>query len=161
MIYFYIVTFGLLLLSFIKDRDKTKRALKHAYENFIDILPDLFFIIIMVSVSLSIISPETIAHYLSLDNKIEAGGLAFIFGSITLMPGFIAFPICGFLLKLGVPYLIIAIFSTSLMLIGIVTLPVEIRFFGKKFAIIRNIFSIFIALIVALIIAYFYGEIGF
>jgi uncharacterized membrane protein YraQ (UPF0718 family) len=74
------------------------------------------------------------------------------------MPGFIAFPLSGLLLNKGVSYTIIAVFTTTLMMVGILTYPVEKEFFGVKVTIIRNFLSLLIALIVALFIGVFYGE---
>jgi hypothetical protein len=47
--------------------------------------------------------------------QIKGVFLALIFGSITIMPGFVAFPLCGILLKKGVSYMALAAFSTALM----------------------------------------------
>ena len=81
-----------------------------------------------------------------------AEGIIFgiISGSITLMPGFIAFPLAGVLLEKGVSYTVLAVFTNSLMLVGIMTFPIEKKYFGFKMTMLRNIFGIFLALIVAL-----------
>ena len=77
--------------------------------------------------------------------------IASIIGSVTVMPGPIAYPLCGILLEKGVSYSVIAAFSSSLMLVGFLTFPVEKSYFGKKFTILRNVFSLIIAIILALI----------
>ena len=53
-------------------------------------------------------------------------------GSITLIPGFVAFPTAAMLLKNGAGYMQIGAFLSTLMMVGIVTMPVEIKYFGKK-----------------------------
>jgi len=58
--------------------------------------------------------------------------MASFFGSITLMPGFIAFPLCGILLKKGVTYMVLSAFSTTLMMVGFVTFPLEKNILGLK-----------------------------
>lgn len=72
-------------------------------------------------------------------------------GSITLIPGFVAFPLAAALLKSGAGYMQIAAFVSTLMMVGIVTMPVEINYFGKKAAIIRNVGAFGFSLIVALV----------
>jgi len=159
MLYLYAITTTSLVLSVIADRQKTQQALKIAGKRFINILPDLLIIIVIASVVLFLIPSETIAKYLGKDNKYIAVFLAMLFGSVTMMPGFIAFPMCGLLLNQGVPYFILGAFSTTLMMVGIVTFPLERSFLGTKTALIRNTISLVIAVIVALTIGLFYHEI--
>jgi len=78
--------------------------------------------------------------------------IAAILGSITLIPAFIAFPLAAALLHNGAGYMQIAAFISTLMMVGIVTLPTEISFFGKKAAIVRNLSALVFSLIVALVI---------
>ena len=85
--------------------------------------------------------------------------MASFFGSITLMPGFIAFPLSGILLQKGVTYTVISAFTTTLMMVGFVTFPIEKKYFGGKVMIIRNVLSLFIAFIVAVVTGIFFGEI--
>jgi len=84
---------------------------------------------------------------------------ASLFGSITLMPGFIAFPLCGILLKKGVLYMVLSAFTTTLMMVGVLTYPIEKEYFGIKVTIMRNIISFFIALVVAVMTGILFGEI--
>jgi uncharacterized membrane protein YraQ (UPF0718 family) len=78
--------------------------------------------------------------------------IASIIGSITLMPAFIAFPIAAMLLKNGAGFAQLAVFVSTLTMVGIVTLPMEIKCFGKKISIMRNIFAYLFSFIVALVI---------
>ncbi len=75
------------------------------------------------------------------------------------MPGFITFPLCGILVEKGVTYMVLSAFSTTLMMVGIVTFPIEKEYLGVKVAIIRNVISFCIALCVAFITGFFFGEI--
>lgn len=82
--------------------------------------------------------------------------IASIIGSITLIPGFIAFPLASALLKNGAGYMQIGAFISTLMMVGIVTIPLEIKFFGKKAAVLRNslafVFSLFVALMLGVLL---------
>ena len=159
MLFLYIITTAALGLSIIADRQKTGQALKIAVKRFISILPDLLIIIVIASVVLFLIPSETIAKYLGKDNKYIAVFLAMLLGSVTMMPGFIAFPLCGLLLSQGIPRFVLGAFSTTLMMVGIVTFPLERSFLGTKTALIRNMISLLIAMIVAAVIGLFYQEI--
>ncbi len=55
------------------------------------------------------------------------------------MPGFIAFPLSGILLSKGVPYMVISAFTTTLMIVGVLSYPVEKAYFGTKVTIMRNV----------------------
>jgi uncharacterized membrane protein YraQ (UPF0718 family) len=56
------------------------------------------------------------------------------------------------LIKQGASYTVVATFMTTLMMVGIVTLPLEIRYFGKKVAILRNALNFIIAIIIGLLV---------
>lgn len=158
------VLFGIsalaLIVSFIADKQKTIQALKIAAQKFIHVLPALLMMIVLVSVSLYFLPEQVIARYLGKDNIVLSVSVAILIGSITMMPGFIAFPLCGLLLRQGVPYLVLGAFTTTLMMVGVVTFPLEQRYFGVKVTFLRNGVSLLIAVIVALIIGFIYGELG-
>jgi len=67
-----------------------------------------------------------------------------------LIPGFVAYPMAGMLVKNGVAYPVIAVFMTTLMMVGIVTLPLEKKFFGMKLALTRNALNFVGALLIGL-----------
>ncbi len=150
----YIITGLLVLFSFIADYKKTIKAFKIAGKKFYNILPDFLFMLILVSLIIYFIPDSSISTYLNNNNKLLSMFIALLLGSITLMPGFIAFPICGILLQKGISYMILAAFSTTLMMVGIVTFPLEKKYFGTKVAIIRNIISLIIAIITSIVIGW-------
>jgi uncharacterized membrane protein YraQ (UPF0718 family) len=158
MYYLYSVTALALLVSIISDRKKTREAIKISYKKFINIIPAFLTMLILVSITLFFVPDRMIINYLGNNDKVIGMILASLFGSITLMPGFIAFPLCGILLKKGVSYMVLSAFSTTLMMVGILTFPVEKEYFGVKVTLIRNVISFFIAIIVALSIGFFFGE---
>ena len=160
MIFLYIITAILLLLSILKDKRKTVKALKIAWMKFKNILPAFIGMLVLVSIVLFLVPNEVILKYLGTQNLLDGLLIASFFGSITVMPGFIAYPLSGILLEQGVPYTILAAFVTTLMMVGVVTFPVEQKFLGTKIAIVRNIIGLIIALIVSLCIGLFYGEIS-
>lgn len=158
MYYLYFVTGLALLISFIGNKEKTLRAVKIAFKKLVKILPAFLTMLIFVSIVLFLIPDKIILHYLGNNNRFISLILASFFGSITLMPGFIAFPLSGILLQKGVSYMVLSAFTTTLMMVGILTYPIEKEYFGSKVTLIRNIISFFIALIVALSIGFFFGE---
>ena len=155
----YIVTGLAVLISLIANRDKTLNAFKMAAKRFVTILPAFLAMLVLVSIILFFVSDELIITYLGSDNKLFGVLFASAIGSVTLMPGFIAFPLCGILLKEGVLYMVLSAFTTTLMMVGILTYPIEKEYLGAKVNIIRNVISFLIALVIAVITGIFFGEI--
>lgn len=154
----YVLTALALAVSFVFSREKTVKALKISVKKFINILPAFLLMIIIVSVILYLIPESLITAYLTGKSRYAALLFASFFGSVTLLPGFIAFPLCGILLKKGVSYMILAAFSTSLMMVGVLTFPVEKEYFGAKVTFLRNFISLIIALMTAFAIGIYFGE---
>ena len=55
--------------------------------------------------------------------------------------------------------MVLAAFVTTLMMVGVLTYPIEKEYFGVRVTIIRNVLSLFIALVIAVMIGIFFGEI--
>jgi len=157
--WFFYVTGILLLLSFFVDKEKTKKALFIAYKRFIIISPSFLIMLIFVSIILYLFPQEKIIMYLDSGYHLVNVILAAAVGSISVMPGFVVFPLAGILKSSGISYMIIASFTTTLMMVGTATFPIEVTYFGKKVALIRNIVSFMIAIIVSIIIGIYFGEI--
>jgi len=153
------VTAILLLISFFKSPQKTKMALKKAWKKFSKMVFPFIIMLMLVSVVFFLIPEETIMKYMNGESKWFSVLLASMFGSISVLPGFVAYPLSGLLLETGLSYMVISPFTTTLMMVGIVTFPIEKAYLGVKVAILRNIISLFIALTTAIVTGLIYGEI--
>lgn len=149
----YLVTGCLLGFSYYKDKKKTKIALKKAWKAFENILPEFLVVILFVGVLLAVMNAEMISKIIGSDSGWLGVILAAVVGAITLIPGFVAFPTAAMLLSGGAGYMQIGAFVSTLMMVGVVTMPVEIRYFGKKLTIYRNVLAFFFSFIVAYIIS--------
>lgn len=148
----YVVAVVLLLLSWFKDRQKTKMALKKAWKAFENILPQFLIIILIVGMALAVLNPDVISRLIGQESGWFGLVIASLIGSITLIPGFVAFPLASALLKSGAGFMQIAIFISTLMMVGIVTIPVEIKYFGKKATLTRNMLAFAFSYVVAITI---------
>ena len=149
---FYGITVILLAVSFFKDRKKTILALIKAWKAFENILPQLLVVLLLVGLLLAVLNPGAISRLIGSDSGWYGVLLASVIGSITLIPGFIAFPTAAMLLAGGAGYMQIGAFVSTLMMVGVVTMPVEIKYFGKKVTVIRNILAFVFSFLVALVI---------
>ena len=76
-----------------------------------------------------------------------------------MIPGFVAFPTAAMLLNNGAGYMQIGAFVSTLMMVGVVTAPVEMKYFGKHLTIMRNVLSFLFSFVVAFIIGKVVGGI--
>jgi len=144
-----------LIVSLIVNRQKTWAGVKKGALMFLRLLPTLVLMLALVSVVLYLIPEEKLSKYMGEGSGIAGWVTAALFGSVALIPGFIAYPLCGILIKSGVAYSVIAVFITILMMTGFLTLPVEARFFGWRVSILRNLVSLVAALLIGLIMGFF------
>ena len=140
------------LVSFFLDRQKTILGFRKGFKMFKNIVIPFLNILILVSLLLFIIPPQLIVRYLGAGSGAIGFAIAAIIGSITLIPGFISYPIASSLLNQGASYGTIAVFMTTLMMVGVVTLPLEIKYFGKRVAIVRNLLNLAVAIIIGVLI---------
>jgi len=143
-----------LIASLIANPQKTWIGIKKGLATFLKLLPALISVLALVSLVLFLLPEETLVKYMGEGSGIKGWIIAALFGSVALIPGFIAYPLCGILVKTGVAYSVIAVFITTLMMTGFLTLPVEARFFGWKVSVIRNLVSLAAALLIGLVMGF-------
>jgi uncharacterized membrane protein YraQ (UPF0718 family) len=157
MAWIIIITAVLTIISFVFDRKKTIRGIKKGLLQFLKILPTLLMVIIIISIVLHFVSNELLRQYLGESAGLGAYISAAVIGSVALLPGFIAYPVAGMLVKTGVSYAVIAVFITTLMIVGILTIPIEARYFGLKTTLIRNGLSFIGAIVVGAAMVFVYS----
>ncbi len=144
-----------LLLSFAADKKKTMEGTMRGIKMFVNMLPALLTVLALVSVFLYLVPDDTILKYLGRHSGVLGIAVAAVIGSVALIPGFIALPLAGIFLQKGIDYTVLAVFITTLMMVGFFTLPLEIKYFGKKAAVIRNILSFIGAVVIGILVGVF------
>jgi len=150
-----LITVVCLILSLVVDRRKTFEGVKRGFKMFLNLLPALLLVLILVSVFLYLVPQQTIVKLLGAKSGILGVAIAAVVGSISLIPAFISFPLARILLDKGVSYTVVAVFITTLIMVGVLTLPIEFKYFGKRAAIMRNLLSFIGALIIGYLIGLF------
>lgn len=150
----YAVAAVLLVLSYVKDKTKTKKALMKAWKAFENILPQFLVVMLLVGVLLTVMDSQTILRIIGSGSGWPGVLLAAVVGAVTLIPGFVAFPTAAMLLQGGAGYMQIAAFISTLMMVGVVTLPVEIKYFGRRLAVYRNLLAFGFSFLVAYVIGF-------
>ncbi|MFW5694383.1 MAG: permease [Alkalispirochaeta sp.] len=159
-IVFYILAGAALLLSFFSDRGRTAQALHKAWRAFAGILPEFLMIIVVTGLILAFLTPTFIANLVGEDSGVLGVLVASLSGAVTLMPGFVAFPMASLILEKGAGILQIGAFVSSLMMVGIVTFPVERKTFGTRVALTRNVLAWVFSLAVAGVLAVVLGVVA-
>lgn len=148
----YGITGVLLTISFAKSKKKTSLALKKAWKMFLAVLPQFMAILFLVGLLLAVVQKETMQAIIGSDSGVKGMLLSALFGSAAVIPVLIALPIASELLRDGAGLIQIAVFISTLTTVGFVTMPLEMKYFGRKITLIRNLLAFLFSFIVALII---------
>jgi len=138
-----------LAVSFWKSKEKTKKALKQAGRSFINIFPAVMILILIIGLLLGFAPPMEISKFIGQQSGWEGFLSIALVGAIVNIPSLLSFPLAASLLDNGATVPSVAVFITTLTMIGMVTLPLEIKFMGKKFTFLRNGISFVIAIVIA------------
>lgn len=137
-------------VSWIKNPSLTKKALKTGYRSFIRVLP--FFVVVFAGIGLFevMLSPETVSGLLGSSMGVGAPLIAASLGGVASGPPAAVFPVGHYLLDQHASVAAVATLLTAWVMIGTVSLPAEIAYMGRRFAIVRwavaFIFSIIIGI---------------
>ena len=148
-----------LAVSFFKNKKKTLLALKKSWKSFESILPQFLVVLLIVGVLLAVLNPQVISKLIGAESGLYGTIVAALIGAVTLIPGFVAFPTAAMVLEAGAGLVQIGAFVSSLMMVGVVTLPVEIKYFGKKLTLLRNLLAFLFSFVVAVIIGWVVGKV--
>ena len=145
---------------FLKDKGKGILAIRIGIKNVLEMIPFLLIIVGLIGMFSIYISPAVLETYLGGNSGI--GGFIFVslISSIMQIPGIMAVPIASTLYTSGVPVSITAVFLTASTMSSVFTLPLEIKYLGKKFAYTRIGLTYLLCIIVSLLTGYMVSLIG-
>ncbi|MBN1861744.1 MAG: permease, partial [Candidatus Thermoplasmatota archaeon] len=136
-----------LLIASITNREKAKKSLKMAGITFIKMLPMVLLIIIFIGLLLGFVPPEQISRFVGEQSGVGGVLLIGVVGALMHIPALLSFPLAASMLESGASITAVAAFITTLTMIGMITLPMEIKILGKKMALLRNGLSFAIAIL--------------
>lgn len=139
-------------VSLAKDRAKTVQALRAALRSGANLAPTLLGIIIFIGLLLGFVPTTTIARVVGEGSGFGGVLAAGLLGSILYIPSLVAFPLGGSMMTAGASVTVVAVFITTLTMVGFVTLPMEIRVLGKRFTLLRNGLSLAAALLIGVLV---------
>ena len=148
---FWVVTIIWFIISIMKDKSKTTNSIKMSGGLMKNMIGEILGILFLIGIILTFIPPTTIKNYMGDSNVFISTIISAIFGSITLIPAFVAFPLTGSLVDAGASIVPVTAFLTTLTMVGVVTFSLEKKEFGTKFTVVRNALSFIFAIVIALI----------
>lgn len=141
-----------LTVSALKDRHKTRQGLVIAYKTFFRILPTVLLVLMLVALIMGFINKQLVSEWLGDSRNGLNVLIAAFLGSVLMIPSIVGFPLAASLLQKGASLMAVGTFITTLTMIGFVTLPLEIKELGRRFAIWRNGLSLLIAVVIGMLI---------
>ncbi len=148
----YIICAIVVVWSWLKDKQKTKLAFIKAWNSLENILPQFLGVMVLIGIMLAYLDANMISKILGNQSGWWGIIIAALIGAVTLIPGFVAFPTTALLLKNGAGLMQMGAFVSTLMMVGMVTMPVEMKYFGRKLTIYRNLLAFLFSFLVAWVI---------
>jgi uncharacterized membrane protein YraQ (UPF0718 family) len=145
----YIVTITLVVLSLIKDKTKTKQALLKGWKSFSHILPMFFGVLVFVGIIIAVFNADLISKVIGSESGWIGTMIAGVFGTFAMIPSFVAFPMAQMLLNNGAGYMQVGAFISTLFMVQLASIPIEIKYFGKRVTITRNVAALLFSFVVA------------
>jgi uncharacterized membrane protein YraQ (UPF0718 family) len=138
---------GGLAVSGLKDGRRTRAALHSAARSGLGLLPPILTLTAGVGLAMSVVPPSLIARLFHAHGAVGYLVLAGL-GALLTIPAPVAYPLAGSLYRMGASLPALASFITTLTMVGILTAPLEIKAFGRRFTVLRQTFSMILALLI-------------
>ena len=138
---------GGVAVSGFKDRARTRTALAHAARSGLALLQSLLVLTAGVALTMAAVPASAIARLFQ-----GSGTAGFLLlaglGALLTVPGPVAYPLAGSLHRMGASLPALASFITTLTMVGLLTAPLEVKAFGRRFTILRQSLSLVLALLI-------------
>jgi uncharacterized membrane protein YraQ (UPF0718 family) len=137
---------------FIKgDKNKLKDASKKSVKMFIQNSIRLFAIFVIIAILEKFLSPQAVSQFLLKFRGFVGIVVGALTGAVMMSPAATSYPIGQYLFAHNASYSLVTAFLFTWVGIGVVALPLEFKFLGRKFTLLRNSFTFIAAILIALI----------
>lgn len=150
----WVTTLIVLLISYRKDKKRTYQSLNKSLVSLKNLSPGLLGMISFVGLVLAAVPEDDLVRLFNI-RGVWGFILPSIIGAIVTIPGPIAFPLASSLLNMGAAPAVLASFITTLTMVGLVSSPLEISYFGIRFVVMRQALSFVAAIAIGLIMGAF------
>ena len=140
------------IAALIKDRKKAAAGIKGGFIALLFLAPLILLIIISIALIMTFLPPAVITAAIGDDAGLRGILTSTGIGAVLHIPALIGFPVASSLISAGASTSAAAAFIASLTMVGVVTLPLEIKELGARFAVVRNVSALILAVCIALIV---------
>jgi uncharacterized membrane protein YraQ (UPF0718 family) len=148
---YLLIAGSLLLISTLKDRQKTKKALMVSLRMALMVFPVLFLVFTLMGLMGALVPREVIATWLGSGSGLLSILLGEVIGAVALILPAAVFPFSGFLHDQGANYGALVGFIMTAILMGVSSLPLEIKVFGLRFTVVRNVLTFLLVFVMGVI----------
>ncbi|MBC7320671.1 hypothetical protein H5T89_08490 [bacterium] len=145
------LTVGLYIIYLRKDKTKLKKAVQRGVKNLIQNSIRIFAIFVIIGILQNFLSKESVGNFLLKFSGIKGIFTGTIVGAIMMGPVATGYPISKYLLENMAPISLVTSFLASWVMIGFISISLEVKNFGKRFTVVRNLFAFISVIIIALI----------
>ncbi|MBC7331206.1 MAG: hypothetical protein H5T91_02075 [Synergistetes bacterium] len=149
--FIFLLTLGFYILVFFRSKALFKRALLRGAKNLIRNSVRIFSVFVVIGILQSFLSKELVGGFLMHFSGIKGILIGALIGALMMGPVISGYPICKYILENGGAVGLVSSFLFSWVMVGLVALPLEIKTLGGRFALVRNSFAIFSAIVLGLI----------
>jgi len=142
---------AVLAFTMFRNRTLCVKALRIALKMLISLMPMMLIIILSIGLLFAFLPQPTLQRFLGEQSGPLGIVAAAAAGAVLHIPALLAFPLAASLLEKGASTAVVAAFITTLTMVGFVTLPMEIKELGLRFALWRNGLSLLAACVIALL----------
>ena len=139
-----------------QSRKNFKQVLFKTGRNLLNRLPVLFGTVLLIALVNSLI-PKTFYSTVFHGNLFVDSFIGSVIGSISAGNPITSYVLGGEFLNQGVSLIIVTAFLVSWVTVGLIQLPAEIFFLGKKFALLRNLTAFVFSILVAVTTVFLCG----
>lgn len=136
-------------VSLVLDPSRTRKGLVTAARSLWGITPSMLGVVGLVGLMLAVVGPETIRSLFNV-HGLKGFVLVSLIGTLLTIPAPVAFPLAGSLRDMGAGLPELAAFLTTLTMVGLLTAPLEVAAFGRRFTVLRQSLSFMCAVGVGL-----------
>ncbi|WGS64085.1 hypothetical protein [Marinitoga aeolica] len=149
--------FGLLIFVIIlyvylfksKGKKEFKKAVKKGNKNLIQNSIRIFSIFLIIGILQNFLSPKQVGDFLLNFSGVKGIITGLFTGAIMMGPPASGYPIAQYLFENNASVSLVSSFLLSWVMLGIIFITYELQNFGKKFTIVRNLYSIISIIIIA------------
>jgi len=145
------------LFLFFKNRRQGIEAVKIGGRTVAGMLPLILIIICFIGLFTAFVNPADIAAYFGDRSGWQGFLIVAVISSFLQIPGIIAFPIAATLYQSGVSAGVVAVFACASTMSSVFTLPLEMKFLGRKLPFLRIGLTFVVCLVVGALTGLIYN----